>query len=112
MFHPEWLDMEQLGLHHLVNDCLADCEYDMRRELSSNIVLSGGSTLFPGFQERLLKELTPLLRRMKPVIVQPPPTEGVTMSQAQEFAGTCCLYMYVCICMRVYLCVIIVCISL
>jgi actin beta/gamma 1 len=32
----------------------------MRRDLYSNIVLSGGTTLFPGLPERFSKEMTNL----------------------------------------------------
>ena len=33
------------------------CDIDIRRDLYSNIVLSGGTTMFPGLLERLNKEL-------------------------------------------------------
>ena len=48
------------------------CDLDIRKELFSNIVLSGGSTLFPGFAERMLKEMTALAHRMKIKIIVPP----------------------------------------
>lgn len=36
------------------------CDLDIRKDLYSNIVLTGGSTMFLGFQERLNKEITDL----------------------------------------------------
>ncbi|KAJ7814381.1 actin family, partial [Mycena olivaceomarginata] len=33
------------------------CDLDVRRELYGNIVLSGGSTMFPGIADRIHKEL-------------------------------------------------------
>jgi actin len=33
-------------------------DVDIRKDLFSNIVLSGGTTMFPGIAERLTKELT------------------------------------------------------
>lgn len=36
------------------------CDKDIREDLYKNIVLSGGTTVFPGFAERLNKELTKL----------------------------------------------------
>jgi len=36
------------------------CGIDVRRDLYSNIVLSGGSTMFLNFEERLRKEMQEL----------------------------------------------------
>ena len=36
------------------------CDVDIRKDLYSNIVLSGGTTMFPGIGERMTKELTAL----------------------------------------------------
>ena len=36
------------------------CDKDIREDLYKNVVLSGGTTMFPGFVERLNKELTSL----------------------------------------------------
>ena len=34
------------------------CDIDIRRDLFRNVILSGGTTMFPGIAERLNKELT------------------------------------------------------
>ena len=34
------------------------CDSEIRNDLFSNIILSGGSTMFPGFVERIQKEIT------------------------------------------------------
>jgi hypothetical protein len=36
------------------------CDIDIRRDLYSNIVLSGGTTMYPGISDRMQKELTSL----------------------------------------------------
>jgi actin-related protein len=36
------------------------CDIDIRRELYGNVVLSGGTTMFPGITDRMQKELTSL----------------------------------------------------
>jgi actin len=36
------------------------CDIDVRRELYGNIVLSGGTTMFPGIADRMQQELTSL----------------------------------------------------
>jgi actin beta/gamma 1 len=49
------------------------CDVDIRKDLYSNIVLSGGTTMFPGIAERLTKELTALApAAMKIKVVAPP----------------------------------------
>lgn len=37
------------------------CDLDVRKDLYSNIVLSGGSTMFPGTPQRLNKEISALV---------------------------------------------------
>jgi actin beta/gamma 1 len=34
------------------------CDIDVRKDLYGNIVMSGGTTMFPGIPERLSKEVT------------------------------------------------------
>jgi actin len=36
---------------------IQECDVDVRRELYQNIILSGGTTLYEGIGERLLKEI-------------------------------------------------------
>lgn len=62
LFHPEQMGSECMG----VNDCLVKgimrTDMDMRRTLFGQVVLSGGSTLFPGFGDRLLNEVFTFLQ--------------------------------------------------
>jgi actin, other eukaryote len=49
------------------------CDLDIRRDLYGNVVLSGGTTMFPGIADRMQKELTSLSpASMKVKIVAPP----------------------------------------
>jgi actin beta/gamma 1 len=49
------------------------CDLDIRRDLYGNVVLSGGTTMFPGIADRMQKELTSLSpSSMKVKIVAPP----------------------------------------
>jgi len=54
-----------------VKKCLEDYP-DCFSELLPNIVLSGGSTLFPGLSERLQKEFSKLVGDQKFKIIAPP----------------------------------------
>ncbi|XP_048471015.1 actin-like isoform X2 [Rhincodon typus] len=61
------------GVHRLVYKSILKCDIDLRKYLHSNVLLSGGSTLFPGLDERLLKELQFLVPTGVPVKVIAPP---------------------------------------
>lgn len=45
------------GIHQATCQTISKCNEDLHRELFSNIVLAGGSTKFPGFRERMQKEV-------------------------------------------------------
>jgi actin beta/gamma 1 len=44
---------ENGGMAVLCHRTVQECDIDIRRELYSNIILSGGSTLYKGLPERL-----------------------------------------------------------
>ena len=44
---------EMQGFHELVYNSVMKCDMDVRRNLYENIVLSGGTTMYPGLSERL-----------------------------------------------------------
>ena len=49
--------MEAPGIQSAMFDSVQKCDVDMRRDMYGNILLSGGSTMFPGFSDRLRVEL-------------------------------------------------------
>jgi len=57
LFHPELIGEEYPGIHETLVNAIQRADIDLRKTLYSNIVLSGGSTLFPGFGDRLLNEV-------------------------------------------------------
>ena len=73
LFQPALLGMESKGIHELTFDSIMKCDIDVRKHLYGNIVLSGGNTMFPGFAERMKKELEALApSTMKVHIIAPP----------------------------------------
>ena len=54
---PEILFNPEGGIHKMCVEAIAECDADIKQALYMNIVLSGGSTLFPGLSERLNEEL-------------------------------------------------------
>ncbi|CAH8845449.1 unnamed protein product [Trichobilharzia szidati] len=57
LFRPDLMGQEYLGIHQVLAYAIQKSDMDLRRLLYENIVLSGGSTLFKGFGDRLVLEL-------------------------------------------------------
>jgi len=73
LFQPSFIGVEQAGVHSLTYESIMKCDVDIRKELYTNIVLSGGTTMFPGVAERLHKEMTALApAAIKVKVVAPP----------------------------------------
>merc|ERR1712142_1461772 len=73
LFEPNMVGLEDDGIHKLVYNCIMKCDVDIRKDLYANIVLSGGSTMYSGIQERLDKEVVALAPpSMKIKVVAPP----------------------------------------
>lgn len=67
------IGLEVPGIHDLSYKSIMKSDIDVRKDLYSNIVMSGGTTMFPGIPERLSKELTTLApSSMKVKVVAPP----------------------------------------
>jgi len=58
LFKPNLIGKESQGVHKMTFDSIMKCDVDIRRDLYSNIVLSGGTTMFPGVDVRLTKEIS------------------------------------------------------
>ena len=74
LFQPSFLGMESAGVHETTYNSIMKCDVDIRKDLYANIVLSGGSTMYPGFTDRMQKELQTLASSgtMKIKIIAPP----------------------------------------
>jgi actin len=48
LFNPSMVGMEANGIHDTTFNSIMKCDVDIRKDLYSNIVLSGGTTMFPG----------------------------------------------------------------
>ncbi len=72
-FNPSVLGKEIDPLDNLVIESISDCDVDLRRDLYGNIVLSGGSTMFPGIKERLTKEIKEQIPENVDVRILSPP---------------------------------------
>jgi len=57
LFNPSMIGLEQEGVDSLTYETIQKCEIDIRKDMYSNIVLSGGTTCIDGLAERLEKEV-------------------------------------------------------
>ena len=60
LFKPNMNGKDYDGIHILANNSIEKCDSDLRTAMRENIILSGGSTMFPGLPERLQSELKAL----------------------------------------------------
>merc|ERR1711906_52488 len=73
LFKPSLIGKESDGVHTTTYQSIMKCDVDIRKDLYSNVVLSGGTTMFAGIGERMTKELTALApSTMKIKVVAPP----------------------------------------
>eukprot|EP00441_Pelagodinium_beii_P038236 CAMPEP_0197646624 /NCGR_PEP_ID=MMETSP1338-20131121/23759_1 /TAXON_ID=43686 ORGANISM="Pelagodinium beii, Strain RCC1491" /NCGR_SAMPLE_ID=MMETSP1338 /ASSEMBLY_ACC=CAM_ASM_000754 /LENGTH=376 /DNA_ID=CAMNT_0043220279 /DNA_START=62 /DNA_END=1192 /DNA_ORIENTATION=- len=73
LFRPELLGREAQGIHDLIHTSIMKSDMDVRRHLFGNVVLSGGTMMFPGVGERMTKELTALAPSTVKIKVIAPP---------------------------------------
>jgi len=73
VFQPAQIGRESVGVHECTYNSIMKCDVDVRKDLYGNIVLSGGTTMFPGIADRMQKEITALAPpTMKIKIIAPP----------------------------------------
>lgn len=73
LFEPSLVGKEASGIHQQAFKTIQQCDVDVKKDLYENIVLSGGTTMFPGMQERLQKEIKSMAPgSMKIKVIAPP----------------------------------------
>jgi actin beta/gamma 1 len=73
LFQPSFVGMETTGIHEATYDSIMKCDVDIRKDLYCNIVLSGGTTMFPGIGDRMSQEIAGLApQNIKVKVVAPP----------------------------------------
>jgi len=57
LFNPELIDCEQPGIAQMLFNMIQEADIDLRAAFYKHIVLSGGSTMYPGLPSRMEKEM-------------------------------------------------------
>jgi len=73
LFQPNFIGVEQPGIHQLTFNSIMKCDVDIRKDLYKNTVMSGGTTMFQGIAERVQKEIAALAPNGIPVQIIAPP---------------------------------------
>ena len=72
LFTPSLKGLNSEGIHLAAFDSIMKCDVGIRKDLYANIVLSGGTTLFPGIGTRLNREMDSLAPRSMAVEIVAP----------------------------------------
>ena len=73
LFKPSFLGMDTAGIHETMHSSIMKCDTELHEDLYGNIVLSGGSTMYPGIADRMHKEISSLAPSpMNIKIIAPP----------------------------------------
>ncbi len=73
LFNPAIAGKDMNGIHKLAADAIGKCEQEVRKELYKNVILSGGSTMFPFMSNRIKSELTKLVPGKAEIGILAPP---------------------------------------
>jgi actin-related protein len=73
MFQPNFIGLEQEGVHKLAFNSIMKCDVDIRKDLYNNVVMSGGSTMYTGLAERMQKEISALAPESMTIKIIAPP---------------------------------------
>ena len=72
------MGLEYRGIPDLLHVAIAKSDLDLRRTLYTAVVLSGGSTMFHGFGDRLLAELRKMVPKDCKIRISAPPNRHLT----------------------------------
>jgi len=88
LFQPSFLGMNSPGIHKAYLNSIMLSDVDICRDLYRNTVLSGGSTMFPGIGDRLLREIRPLVPPTMKIKIICPPERNVSTFIGGSFLGS------------------------
>jgi actin-related protein len=96
LFHPSHVGRAMHGAAKHLAAAIGRCDIDIRRDLFENVVLAGGTTLCPGIDIRMAKELTSLAPPATKVNVVAPANRrhavwvgGSILASMPSFLGSC-----------------------
>merc|ERR1719434_32672 len=73
LFQPQFLGLEQEGIHKLTFTSIMKCDVDIRKDLYGNVVMSGGTTMYKNIPERVQQEVKALAPDSMTIKIIAPP---------------------------------------
>jgi len=73
LFKPNFIGLEQEGVHKLTFSSIMKCDVDIRKDLYNNIVMSGVTTMLNDIAERMQKEIKALAPDSMTIKIIAPP---------------------------------------
>ncbi|KAJ5453879.1 actin [Penicillium daleae] len=89
LFQPNVLGLESGGIHVTTFNSIMKCDVDVRKDLYGNIVMSGGTTMYPGISDRMQKEITALAPSSMKVKIIAPPSASTPSGSVVPFSPPC-----------------------
>jgi len=71
LFNPKLNEIDAIGISEALRVSINRCDEYLKTDLYQNIVISGGSTMFPGMAERIEADLAPDVKKGLNVIAAP-----------------------------------------
>ena len=71
LFDPSLINSDAQGLSNSIATSIGRCDQYLRKDLIGNVVISGGSTMFPGMAERIENDLKASLQANPRIIAAP-----------------------------------------
>jgi len=65
LFQPDLISLDCMGMSRALFDSIESCELDLRATLRKFIVLSGGSTMYPGLPSRLERDMNNFYKKRR-----------------------------------------------
>lgn len=73
LFKPSLIGIEHDGVSSMIYESIQKCDIDIRSNISNNIALSGGSTMFPQIELRIHKDLNGISKSNRTYKLLAPP---------------------------------------
>lgn len=93
LFHPSDVALPEMGICEGIHHCTRLCPEEVQPHMTKNILLTGGNTLFPGFRDRVLKDVRSFSEDLVDINVTLPENPityawegGTLLSQDPEFS--------------------------
>ncbi|ETE60156.1 hypothetical protein L345_14104, partial [Ophiophagus hannah] len=102
LFNTTYMGREYCYVHDTVFNVIMNCDRDLRSTMFKNVVLAGGTSMFPGFAERLQPEIVALAAANTKVNIIAPPNRTCSAWVGGSLLASLPHFQHMCISKREY----------